>query len=119
MSESEETLNQKDTAVLKAIADLARNLDERFNGLEAANSELKNQLGNLENRFDNLENRFDKFEKQSNVQFEAIREGIVYNNVRFERLTAEIYEARADISKLRANVTELTEEIRQNKKSLV
>jgi predicted nucleic acid-binding Zn-ribbon protein len=112
MSESEETLNQKDTAVLKAIADLARNLDERFNGLEAANSELKNQLGNLENRFD-------KFEKQSNVQFEAIREGIVYNNVRFERLTAEIYEARADISKLRANVTELTEEIRQNKKSLV
>jgi septal ring factor EnvC (AmiA/AmiB activator) len=91
---SDETLKQDDSPVLKAIAELAQ--------------------------------RLDKFEQNTNAQFkavdaqlEAIREGIVHSNVKFDRLAADVYEARADISKLRASLTELTEEVRQSRKSLV
>jgi ribosome recycling factor len=66
-----------------------------------------------------LSNKFENLEKVVNIQFEAIREGIVYNSAKFDRLTAEVYEARTDISKIRASLTELTEEVRQNRKSLV
>lgn len=66
-----------------------------------------------------LSQKLDNLEKSVNTQFEAIRQGIVQNNARFDRLSAEVYEARADISKPRANLTELTEEIRQSRKSLV
>ena len=87
MSESDETLPHQDSAVLKAIAELAQNLEN--------------------------------LEKSVNTQFEAIRQGIVQNNVSFDKLSAEVYEARADISRLRANFAELSEEIRESKKSLV
>jgi uncharacterized coiled-coil protein SlyX len=88
MSEqSDETLKQDDSPVLKAIAELAQ--------------------------------RLENFEKTTNAQFEAIRKGIVENNVRFERLAADVHESRADISRLRANFAELTEEIRESKKTLV
>ena len=78
---SDETLNQNNNEVLKAIADLAGNFENKFQSLE-------NKFQSLENKFDAFESRFDKFEKSTNAQFEAIREGIIYNNVRFERLTA-------------------------------
>ncbi len=90
MNESEETLNQENSAVLKAIADLST------------------KFGNLENRFDNLE-------KTVNIQFEVIREGISYNSAKFDRLEAKIYDARSDISNLRADIKEMTEEIRQQR----
>jgi predicted nucleic acid-binding Zn-ribbon protein len=86
MNESEETLNLENSAVLKAIADLST------------------KFGNLENRFGNLENRFDTLEKTVNIQFEVIREGISYNSAKFDRLEAKIYDARSDISNLRADI---------------
>ena len=97
MNESDETLEQENSAVLKAIADLST------------------KFGNLENRFDNLENRFDKLEKTVNIQFEVIREGISYNSAKFDRLEAKFYDTRSDISNLRADIKEMTEEIRQQR----
>ncbi len=90
MNESEETLNQETSAILKAIADLSK-------------------------KFDKLENRFENLEKTVNIQFEAIREGIAYNSAKFDRMEAKIYDARSDISNLRADIKEMTEEIRQQR----
>ena len=45
------------------------------------------------------------------AQFETIREGIVHNSVAFDRLQSVVYS-------LRANITELTEEVRRNQKTL-
>lgn len=53
------------------------------------------------------------------AQFEAIRQGIVDNSVRFDRMDARLYEIRSDISNLKADVKELTEEVRHNRKVLV
>jgi len=68
MNETEETLKQTpDTkAILQAIAELTI-------------------------KFDTLVVKFDTLEKNSNAQFEVIREGIAYNSVKFDRLTAEVY----------------------------
>jgi hypothetical protein len=54
----------------------------------------------------------DDYKKESDAQFEAIRQGIVHNGVSYDRLKAEVLLLRADVK-------ELTEEIRQNKKILV
>lgn len=110
MNETDETLEQstEKNAILEAIAELSRKFDS------------------LENKFDSLENKIDTSEKNNNAQFEAInaqfeaiREGIVFNNNRFDRLSAEVYDARAEIARLRVNFSEFTEEIRQSQKSLV
>ena len=66
-----------------------------------------------------LSKKIDDFQKDNNVQFEAIRQGIVDNSVRFDRLDARMFEMRSDISNLKGDVKELTEEVRHNRKVLV
>ncbi len=52
---------------------------------------IKNEGGLLKavetliKRFDTLENKIDKFEKSTNIQFEAIRQGIAANSASFDR----------------------------------
>ena len=92
MSNSDETLNQEPTLkdVLTAI------------------SMLSGKIDGLEKKIDGHDD-----------QFEAIRQGIVDNSVRFDRLDARMFEMRSDISNLKADMKELTEEIRHNRKVLV
>jgi chromosome segregation ATPase len=59
-------------------------------------------------QFEVIRQRFDAVDGQ----FEAVRQGIVHNSVSFDRLKAEVLMLRADAK-------ELAEEIRHNKKVLV
>jgi hypothetical protein len=59
-----------------------------------------------------LSKKIDDYKKESDAQFEAIRQGIVPNGVSYDRLKAEVLLLRADVK-------ELTEEVRHNKKVLV
>ncbi len=68
---------------------------------------------------ENLSSKIDKSERNNIIQFESISEGIVYNSAKFDRLAAVVFNARSDISNLRADVKELTEEIHQMKKEPV
>ena len=108
MNNSDETLkNAPDNkAVLQAIADLSKSV-----------AEVSNNVKILSDRFDKLENRFDKLENFVTAQFDAIQEGISYNSAKFDRLEAKFYEARSDISYMRADIKELTQVVR--KKELV
>jgi len=101
MNNSDETLTQTpDTqAILQAIADLSKNFTQ------------------LSNKFDNLENKFDNLEKFVTVQFDVVQEGIAYNSAKFDRLEAKFYDARSDISNMRADLKEMNQAIR--KKELV
>lgn len=117
MNESDETLERENSAVLKAIADLSKkfdSLENRFDSLESCFDSLENRIGSLETRFGSLENRFDSLEKNVNTHFEVIREGIAYNSARFDRLEAKVYDARSDISNLRADIKEMSEQIRRH-----
>ena len=98
-------------AILSAISDMHQDFLTRFDGLET--------------RFDGLETRFDKLEKKVekaandqadlrkfvDVQFEAIRQGLVKNYAYFERLEGQVAENRAVIFSTKAITTELREEI--------
>lgn len=53
-----------------------------------------------------LSHKIDGYKKESDAQFQAIREGIVLNSVRFDRLEAKILNLNADF-------TELSEEMRK------
>jgi hypothetical protein len=59
-----------------------------------------------------LSRKIDDYKKDSDNQFEAIRQGIVLNGVSYDRLKAEVLMLRADVK-------ELTEEVRHNKRVLV
>ena len=59
-----------------------------------------------------LSKKIDDYKKESDAQFEAIRQGIVHNGVSYDRMKAEVLLLRVDVK-------ELTEEIRHNKKILV
>ena len=83
MSETEETLKQENE-ILKAIAELAATVKE-------------------------FKEEFESFKKSGNTQFEAIRQGLVENAIRFDRFEAEFYKVRSDISNLKADVREIAE----------
>jgi hypothetical protein len=59
-----------------------------------------------------LSKKIDDYKRESDAQFEAIRQGIVHNGVSYDRLKAEVLLLRADVK-------EFTEEVRHNKKVLV
>ena len=59
-----------------------------------------------------LSKKIDDYKKESDTQFEAIRQGIVHDGVSYDRLKAEVLFLRADVK-------EFSEEVRHNKKVLV
>lgn len=95
MAETEETLlqNSDTQPILLAIADLSK-------------------------RIDNLEKKSDNFETFVNAKFEAIRRCLVDNSAAYDRLPSSIHSTRFDVFGLRADVKELTEEVRQERKAL-
>ena len=94
MNNSDETLKKspETEAVLQAIAELSKTVGE-------------------------ISNKLDKLENFVTVQFNAVQEGVAYNSAKFDRLEAKFYEARSDISNMRADIKELTQAVR--KKELV
>ncbi len=95
MNNSDETLKQpvQNDAVLQAIAELSKAIAE-------------------------LTKKIDDYKKDSDVrfdavdaQFESIRQGVVHNSASYDRLKAEVLMLRADVK-------DLTEEVRHNKKVL-
>jgi peptidoglycan hydrolase CwlO-like protein len=94
MNNSDETLKKtpENDAVLQAIAELSKTVAE-------------------------LSGKFDNLQKFVTAQFDAVQEGIAYNSAKFDRLEAKFYEARSDISNMRADIKDLTQVVR--KKELV
>ncbi len=90
MSNSDKTLKKtpENDAVLQAIAELSKNVAE-------------------------LSKKIDKLENFVTVQFDAVQEGIAYNSAKFDRLEAKFYEARSDISNMRADIKELAQSVRR------
>jgi predicted nucleic acid-binding Zn-ribbon protein len=98
MNNSEETFEQstlenEDSPILKAIAGLSNKIDS----LE--------QITNTQ--FEAINKKLSAYD----TQFEAIRIGLVANSAAFDRLEAKVLLLRADVK-------DLTEEIRQTRKAI-
>lgn len=113
MGDSEETVEQNNE-ILKAIAGLSAEFRQRIDELETKVSERIADLETKVNeRVDGLETKVDSFQKFADAQFEAIREGIVHNSITFDRLESEFYKVRSDMSGIRADVKEMSEQVRR------
>lgn len=75
--ESDETLNQEPT-----LADVMREL-----------AKINERLGGIDKRLDGYDS-----------QFEAIRQGLVANNVAFDRLQSTVFSMRADLNELKEEI---------------
>jgi hypothetical protein len=93
---SEETLKQHNE-ILEAIAALSSKID----GLE----------NYVRERCDGLDKRIDGLENYVHLQFEAVRQGIVDNAIRFDRLESQIYAVRSDFSNFKADMKEERREL--------
>jgi archaellum component FlaC len=103
MSNSEETTEPDFKIILEAIKDLDESLNNRIDNLDLS----------LNNRIDNIENKLNSHD----VQFESVRQGLVTNSAAFDRLESVVYSIRSDMSGLKADVKELTEQVYQANKS--
>ena len=103
---TDETLKQGND-ILNAIADLSKQINGRIDDLEKRLDGIDTRLDGIDTRLDGIDTRLDAHD----LQFEAIRQGIVYNGIDFERLSAKV-------SNLSADVRELTEEVRKDKLAL-
>ena len=83
--------------------------------LEQTTLENEPTLKDVLTAINQINNRLDGYD----IQFEAIRQGIVDNSVRFDRLDAQMFSMRSDVANLKADMKELTEEVRHNRKVLV
>jgi chromosome segregation ATPase len=98
--ESEETLKQNNE-ILKAIADLSAQINKRLDDHDSQFAAINKKLAGYDN------------------QFEAVRQGLVQNSSAFDRLESVVYNVRSDVSALKADIKDLSEEIRQTRKVLV
>ena len=114
MNNSEETLEQSilNEPILQAIGELSKKIDdykkESATQFEAVQQKIDDYKKESDAQFEAMHKGFESVD----VQFEAIRQGIVHNSVSFDRLKAEVLLLRADVK-------ELAEEIRYNRKVLV
>ncbi|HMS43188.1 MAG TPA: hypothetical protein PKE69_23365 [Pyrinomonadaceae bacterium] len=100
---SEETLKQHNE-ILEAIAALSSKIDgvnKRIDGLEDS---VRKEIAGVNKRIDGLENYVQR-------QFEAVRQGIVDNAIRFDRLESQIYSVRSDLSNFKADIREARREL--------
>ncbi len=112
--ETKENFNQ----ILEAINGLRQDFSGRMDKLESRMDKLESRMDKLESRMDKFEsvqneikNDLSEFKSFSEVQFEAIRQGIVKNYNQFDRLESQIAENRAVIFSTKAVLGELHERV--------
>lgn len=93
----------------KKLDDYKKESDAQF---EAVRQKIDDNKKEADAQFEAIRQKLDDYKAESDAPFEAIRQGIVFNGVSYDRLKAEVLLLRADVK-------ELSEEIRHNKKVLV
>ena len=111
--------------ILKAIGEMRQDFNERSDKIEARLDNIEVRLDKIEARLDKIEARLDKtetaqkgltkefheFKNYVEIQFEAVRQGIVKNYNQFDRMESQISENRSVIFSTKAAVGELNERV--------
>ncbi|MGI9056108.1 MAG: hypothetical protein ACR2F2_09940 [Pyrinomonadaceae bacterium] len=119
-----ETKNNFDK-IINAIGEMRQDINSRLDKIESRIDKIEVRLDKIETRVEKIEGRIDKIETAQNelknefrefknyveVQFEAVRQGIVKNYHQFDRLESQIAENRSVIFSTKAAVGELNERV--------
>ena len=90
--------------ILKAITEMRQDFNDRSDKIEA-------RLDKIETAQKGLEKEFHEFKNYVEIQFEAVRQGIVKNYNQFDRIESQISENRSVIFSTKAAVGELSERV--------
>ncbi len=74
-------------------------------------NEILEAIATLSSKIDGLDKRIDGLENYVHAQFEAVRQGIIDNAIRFDRLESQIYLVRSDLSSFKADMKEARREL--------
>lgn len=100
---------------LKQIPGTDETLEQFPSGKNDKVAEAINKLNeNFSERMTRIESKIDGYKKESDAQFEAIRQGLVSNDARFDQLEALALEAKSIALVTRSQITILTEETKRN-----
>ncbi len=90
--------------ILQAIGEMRQDFTARFD-------DLSNRVGKIETEQAEMRKEFDDFKNFAEVQFEAVRQGLVQNYNQFDILVSEISQNRSVIFSTKAMVGELNEKV--------
>lgn len=76
-------------------------------------------LNGMNGKIDKIQANLDSFKKETDIQLEVIRQGIVANSVRFDQLEVIALDAKSIALTARSQLTILTEEIKTSRKALI
>ncbi|CAN5686580.1 hypothetical protein BH20ACI4_BH20ACI4_17200 [soil metagenome] len=112
-----ETKNNFDK-IINAIGEMRQDITTRLDHIEGRIDKIEVRLDKIEIRVNKIEtdqnelkNEFREFKNYVEVQFEAVRQGIVKNYNQFDRLESQIAENRSVIFSTKAAVGELNERV--------
>jgi predicted nuclease with TOPRIM domain len=97
--------------ILHAINGLRQDFVQRSDKIETEQRNINQKLDKIETEQTKLRPDFDEFKHFVEVQFEAVRQGIVRNYNQFDRVKSQIAENRSVIFSTKALVGELNEKV--------
>ncbi len=97
--------------ILQAISVMRQDFSQRFDKIECEQVELRKELSEQRKELSEHRKEFIEFKDYVEVQFEAIRQGLVKNYNRFDLLESQIAENRMVIFSTKAIIGELPKRI--------
>lgn len=97
--------------IIQAIGDLRQDFSQRLDKIEAEQAEMKNEIVEMKNEQAGMKRELFDLKNYVEVQFEAVRQGLVKNYNQFDRLESQIAENRSVIFSVKAAVGELHERV--------
>ena len=97
--------------ILQAIGDLRQDFSKRLDKIETGLDKIETRLDKIETEQVVIRKEFNDFKDYVEIQFEAVRQGLVKNYNQFDRLVSEISQNRSVIYSTKAELGELHEQI--------
>ena len=97
--------------ILQAIGDLRQDFSKRFDKIETRLDKIETEQAEMKKEQAEMRKDFDEFKNYAEIQFEAVRQGLVKNYNQFDRIVSEISQNRSVIYSTKAELGELHERV--------
>ena len=99
--------------ILFAISGLRQEFSGRFDNIESEQTEIRKEQTEIRKEFADFKKKQTEFNKFVEVQFEAVRQGLVQNYQEILQLQKDAAENRMSIVTVKSMVSELNERVYQ------
>ena len=112
--ETKENFNK----ILNAISEMREDFTNQFDKLNKKVEKIEAEQVLIRNKVEKLENEFYELKNFVDVQFEAVRQGIVQNLTQYNQIISEISHNRSAIFSTKAEVLQMQEKLYSLEKNM-